>query len=81
MCRIVEDAVHKLAIAVRNIIHFTRPDILLMDGMLFQNEDNRQLLLNHAQSSLYSAAYPGTTISFVRPDRFAGSAGGCCGGD
>ncbi len=75
VCRIVEDAVHKLAIAVRNIIHFTRPDILLMDGMLFQNEDNRQLLLNHAQSSLYSAAYPGTTISFVRPDRFAGALG------
>lgn len=75
VCRIVEEAVCRLAIAVRNIIHFTRPDILLMDGRLFENEGNRSLLLDRAQSSLYSVAYPGTTISFVEPDRFAGALG------
>lgn len=75
VCRIVEDAIHKLAIAVRNVIHFTRPDILLMDGHLFQNEENRKFLLSQAQSSLYSAAYPGTTISFVKSDRFVGALG------
>ncbi len=75
VCRIIEEAVYRLATSVTNIINFTRPDIMLIDCQLFGNEHNREFLLERAESSLYSPTYPGTVIEFVRADKFNGALG------
>ena len=75
VCRIIEEAVYRLATAVTNIINFPRPDIMLIDCQLFGNEHNREFLLERAESSLYSPTYPGTVIEFVRADKFNGALG------
>ena len=75
VCRIMENAVYMLSIAVTNIINFTNPDIMLIDSLLFKNENNRKLLLEYIQTSLYEAAYFKTNLSFVEPDRLVGALG------
>lgn len=75
ICRIMEDAVDKLATAAANIINFTRPDFMLIDGRLFRNICNRSSFLEKAKSNLCSPAYFGTNFSFVESDLSMGALG------
>lgn len=75
VCRIMEKAMYMLSIAVTNIISFTNPDIMLIDGPLFAGSDNRRLLLEALQNSLCNKAYFKTAVRFVESDKFAGALG------
>lgn len=75
ICRIMEDAVDKLATAAANIINFTRPDFMLLDGRIFRNTCNRSSFLERAKSNLCSPTYFGTTFSFVEPEMSMGALG------
>lgn len=75
VCQIVEDAIGMLSIAVGNIINFTRPDVMLIDGKLFSKEENRLLLLGKARGRQEVADNPQTLISFVESGRVAGVQG------
>lgn len=75
VCRIIEEAIYKLAVAASNIINYARPDIMLIDCQLFGSEHNRQLLLDKAQDNLYSPTNSGTDISFVTVENSASALG------
>lgn len=75
VCRIVEDAVCMLGIAVTNMVNFTGPDIMLIDCQLFTRVENRKLLLSYIKSRQRDPVYFETTISFVESDGAAGALG------
>lgn len=68
--RIIEEAVYMLAIAAANIIHFTGPDIMLVDSKLFENEYNRRLLRNRVKENLCGSSCPEERISFITPGKY-----------
>lgn len=75
VCRIVEEAVYMLGIAVINIINFTMPDFMLIDCRLFENKHNRQLLMEQTQSGLHYHTFFKTAIYFVESDKTVGALG------
>lgn len=75
VCRIVENAIYILSLAVNNIINFSMPDFMMIDCRLFKNERNRQLLLERTQSGLHYHAYYKTAIFFVESDKEVGALG------
>lgn len=74
--RVIEEAIYILAIAMSNIINFTRPDIMLIDCRLFASEHNRILLLNKSKSTLCNPTYYETNIRFAEEDNFKNASGG-----
>lgn len=74
--RVIEEAIYILAIAMSNIINFTRPDTMLIDCRLFASERNRNMLLNRSKSALCNPTYYGTEIRFSEAGSFANASGG-----
>lgn len=75
VCRVVENAIYMLSVAVNNIINFAMPDFMIIDCRLFKNEHNRQQLLEHTQNWLYYSTYFKTAIYFVESDKEVGALG------
>lgn len=75
VCKIVGMAVYMLGIAVANIVNFTSPDTILIDGKLFWSEENRKLLLETARKNLCNKTYRGVESVFVEPKKDSGAKG------
>lgn len=75
VCRVVENAIYILSLAVNNIINFAMPDFMMIDCRLFKNERNKQLLLEYTQSGLHYHTYFKTAIFFVESDKEVGALG------
>lgn len=75
VCRIVGKAVYMLGVAVANIVNFTSPDTILIDCKLFQEENNRRLLLETAKENLCNKTYRGVQSVFVVPSNDSGAKG------
>lgn len=74
--KIVEQALKYIGIAVANIENFVRPDLLLLEGNLFQHEANRTYLTEMIQKNLYCAVPSDRTKTFfMDADRFSGARG------
>lgn len=74
--RVIEEAIYILAIAMSNIINFTRPDTMLVDCKLFASMNNRNLLLNKSKSALCNPTFYGADIRFAEAGNFANALGG-----
>lgn len=72
---IVEHAVDTLGVAIANIVNFTAPHTLLIDGELFRDEANRHQLLDVARRNICQVAPVDTDFVFVEPDQFSGARG------
>jgi len=72
--RIVLRALYYIGVAIANIYNFIRPDVLLIEGELFANTKNRQVLLDTVFDHLYSTIKDANFI-FVDPDINSGAAG------
>lgn len=75
VCRIIEEGIYMLAIATANIIHFTGPDMILIDGRLFENEDNKHMLVKQTEKNLLNMVCSEKLLTFVAPDKHAGELG------
>ncbi len=73
--QIVFDAVSKLGIAVANVDNMIRPDCFLMEGQIFENEENRRLMLNIINKNLYTAIDAKFNFVFMPNDEYSGALG------
>ncbi len=71
----VEKAVYTLGVAVANIINFACPSMMLIEGKLFQLQENRDSLLQTVRRNLCNVIRSDTEYVFVAPDSFSGARG------
>lgn len=72
---ILENAIHHLGIAIANIDNFVKPQCILIDSHLFQNQKNKDLLMEVIHKNLYTATNMDTNYIFVEPNEFSGAEG------
>ncbi|MCI8442126.1 MAG: ROK family transcriptional regulator [Provencibacterium sp.] len=70
VCSIMEEAVTYLGIMLSNIINFINPSLVIVDGRIMQEEENRRLLLQAAHSHLFSIQVEEVEIEFVPYNQF-----------
>lgn len=75
VCPIVERAVYTLGLAIANIDNFTCPHTMLIEGKLFRESANRQLLLDVVHRNICKVTRTDTDFVFVEPDEFSGARG------
>ncbi len=73
--RIVDDAIFHLGIAIANIDNFVKPECILIECNLFQNEKNKTQLLDTIYKNLYTATNIDTNFIFVSPNEYSGAEG------
>lgn len=71
---VVQRALYYIGLAIANIFNFIRPDRLLIEGKLFTNTKNRQVVLDTVNDNLYSTIKDVNFI-FVEPDDHSGALG------
>lgn len=72
---IVREALTYLGVAVANINNFACPRVMMIDGALFQLEENRQFLLDVNYRNLCNVIHTDTEYLFLEPDAFSGARG------
>ncbi len=73
---VVDEAISMLAIAISNVIHFSSPDILLIEGRLFNVPSNRDRFVNTVKKNLANLSiYLKMNPIFVDPDNASGARG------
>lgn len=72
--RIVDTAISQLGIAIANINNFVRPHSLLIEGKLFQSEENQRRLLKTVRRNLYTT-HADTRFLFIEPEASSGARG------
>lgn len=72
---IVERAVYTLGLAIANIVNFTCPHAMLIEGELFRSEGNRRQLLDVVRRNICKVTGTDTNFVFVEPSEFSGARG------
>lgn len=72
---ILENSIFYLGIAIANIDNFVKPQCILIDSHLFQNQKNKDYLTKVIHQNLYTATNTDTTFIFVDPNEFSGAEG------
>ena len=72
---IVERAVYTLGLAIANIVNFTCPHAMLIEGELFRSEGNRRQLLDVVRRNICKVTGTDTNFDFVEPSDFCGARG------
>lgn len=75
VCAILDRAVGYLGVTVANIFNFISPSLVVVDGYIFNNEENRRRLQETAYKNLYGLAAEEAKIEFVPYDLFTGACG------
>lgn len=75
VCAILEGAMSYLGLAVANIFNFISPGLVVVDGLLFQNESNRRQLQQTARQNLYGLAPDEAKIEFLPYEPYLGAYG------
>ena len=75
VCRIIQKAVYILALNVTNICNFACPNTMFIEGLLFERQENKELLLDVINKNLYSATHAHTDVVFLQPDIYSGAMG------
>ncbi len=72
---ILKNAIFHMGIGIANIDNFVRPQCILIDGHIFQNQKNKDQLMDVIAQNLYTATNMDTNYIFVEPDEFSGAVG------
>ncbi len=72
---IMEKAVEYLGLEGANIFNFISPSLVVVDGYIFQLEENRRRLQETVQGNLYGLMARETNIEFLPYDRLTGALG------
>lgn len=72
---IIEEALFYLGIAVANLDNILRPHTVFIDGILFINEQNRQLLSENIRNNIYNATKNPLQLQFLEKDTYSGAKG------
>ncbi len=72
---IIDDAIRYLGLAIANIENFVRPECMVIECKLFDNEQNRAALLATIHANLYRAAFSDLRVYFKKSDEFSGAKG------
>lgn len=75
VCRILDGAVYRIGIAIANIINFSCPRIMFVDGALFGAVKNQETLREIVNRNLCNVIHTDTEFIFVRSHDFSGAAG------
>lgn len=75
VCTIMEDVVNYLGIGLANIINFMNPPLVIMDGRIFQNEQNQKKLLDVTHNNLLLLDMEEVDIEFVPFHKFRAAKG------
>ena len=75
VCRILEEAVHYLGLAVANVFNFISPGLFSVDGLIFENERNQELLLETVKESLFGLSFEEAQVEFLPHDPYTGAYG------
>lgn len=73
---IIEDIIDYLGIALSNIINLISPGAIVVDGRLFELEQNRKLLLTAAERNTFLVHKMKPKVKFLAYDPFRGASAG-----
>ncbi len=69
VCEIMDDAIIYLGITIANIINFINPSMVLVDGYIMTNEQNKNLLIKVARDNIFYSRANDVEIRFVAFDK------------
>lgn len=72
---IIEEAVRYLGLAIANIDNFVKPECVAIECRLFDNLDNRELLMKEINRNLYRRTYNDYRFTFMKGDELSGARG------
>lgn len=72
---IIEEALFYLGLAIANFDNILRPHTIFIDGILFLNEQNRDLLLKTAKKNFFNSDINPLQFQFLDKDTFSGAKG------
>lgn len=75
VCNVIQRALYYIGLAIANIYNFIQPNVLLIEGKLFTNLNNRQTMLDIVNDNLYSTTIGNASFVFVEPDDRSGAMG------
>lgn len=75
VCSIMEDAITYLGITLANVINLMNPPLVIVDGRIMENEENRRLLIDVTRKNLFSLNVKEVDIEFVPLDKFRAAKG------
>ena len=70
VCRIMEDAMVNLGIALANAINLLSPPLVLVDGYIMKNPRNAGLFMSSVQDNLFGVGMSEVDIRFVKFNKF-----------
>lgn len=73
---VMEDVIDYLGIALSNIINLISPRMVVIDGRIFELEQNRRLLMTAAQRNMFLVHKTTAKVKFLPYDPDRGAAGG-----
>lgn len=73
--QILDTAIYYLGVAVANIYNFISPRRMVIESVLFQNEKNKDRLLNVIHKNLYTVTITDVNFTFMPPNGFSGAIG------
>lgn len=73
--QILRQAMYVLGLAVVNINNFAGPSLMTIEGKLFRNKANQDMLLDVVQQNLCSVIRSHTELVFVEPNHLSGAKG------
>ncbi|MGN1164105.1 MAG: ROK family protein [Candidatus Ornithospirochaeta sp.] len=72
---ILRNAIEYLGLAVANIENFVKPECMVIEGHLFDNEECRKVLLDVIYKNLYRETSPDLKFYFKESDEYSGAKG------
>lgn len=75
VCQVIREAIYMLGLAAVNVSNFAGPNLMNVDGKLFQNEENRAALTEIVGQNLCGIIRSRTELVFAEPDRLSGAKG------
>lgn len=75
VCNIIQRALFYIGLAITNICNFIQPNVLLIEGKLFTNLNNRQAMQDIVNDNLYSTTIGNASFVFVEPEDRSGALG------
>lgn len=72
---IISEAIEYLGLAIANIDNFVRPECMVIEGKLFDKEENRERLLSVIHKNLYRVTFSDYRFCFIKSDDYSGAKG------
>lgn len=75
VCRVLEETIEYLGIALANVVNFINPGFVVVDGYIMKNEENRTLLKDAAVSKFFGLNEEEVKLVFEPFDHYCGAKG------